>query len=116
MRKVSLLEVANLLAHLPSESAYVTRQIALNPPEFNDDPDAPLGPWSHADLINAAIYDSLQQLIHVQITRGGVSVEPSPPMRRPGIGGETKVNPAQRAYLQRLRQHHEGLKEDNADG
>jgi hypothetical protein len=109
--------VANLLVHLPSESSYSTRMIALHPPEIDDDPNAPFGPWSHEDLLLAAIFDSIQQLIHVQIARAGVSGEQPPePMRRPGIGAKTKVNPAQAAYLQRLREHHQSLKEGDADG
>lgn len=98
------------------ESAYRTVQIA-NQPELPDDPDAPLGPWSHSDLLLAAVYDAIQNLTNVQIAKAGVRVDAPEPMRRPGFQGRRrKVNPAQAAYLQRLREHRREQKEDGTDG
>ena len=99
------------------ESAFRTIQIAENPPAADDDPNAPHGPWSHAEMLLAAVFDSIQQLINVQISRAGVETDPPAPMRRPGVDSRApKVSPQQAAYLQRLREHNERQREGDANG
>ena len=95
---------AILLDHLPSESAY--RTAVLNAVDFDDlpapDPDRH-GPWAHSELLLAAIFDRLGQLVWMQ---SDGKRPPPPPYPRPGIRPNVRaINPAAEAYLRYLEAH-----------
>jgi hypothetical protein len=95
-----------VLDHLPSESAYLTAtrnatDLSLLP---EPDPDSH-GPWAHADLLLAAIFDRLGQLVYMQ---SDGKQPPPPPYPRPGVQAKsnvTPISPAARAYLRYLEEH-----------
>lgn len=97
-----------LIEHLPPESATKT---ALRD-EVGDADVTKLagersghGPWSHTELLLAAVKDALERLIYVQYQRAGVKGMRAPePMPRPGVGGNVRaINPAAREYLEQVR-------------
>jgi len=98
-----------LIAHLPPESATKT---ALRD-ELGDADVTRLagarqghGPWSHTELLLAAVKDAIERLIYVQYQRAGVKGLKAPePMPRPGVGrGNVRaINPAAREYLEQVR-------------
>jgi hypothetical protein len=96
---------AVLLDHLPPESAYRTE--VLNTVDFDDlpapDPDHH-GPWAHSELLLAAIFDRLGQLVWMQ---SDGKRPPPPPYPRPGIRSREvrPINPAAEAYLRYLEAH-----------
>jgi len=108
-------ELAAYLAQLPLESATQTLRMA----ELSDNDFAELaeqehthGPWSHTDLLLAALIDSVERLTYVQVRRGGVkTATPPKPVPRPGIPaaasrGRPTASAESRAYLERLRARH----------
>lgn len=94
-----------VLAHLPSESAYLTA--VRNTTDLSDlpDPDPDThGPWALRDLLMAGIFDRLGQLIWMQ-TDG--KKPPPPPYPRPGVESNVRpISPAAVAYLRYLAEHH----------
>jgi hypothetical protein len=98
-----------LIEHLPPESATKT---ALRDELADDDlsrlaklPRRGHGPWSHTELLLAAVHDSVERLIYVQYQRAGAkNVRPPEPMPRPGVGSNVRaINPGARAYLEQVR-------------
>jgi hypothetical protein len=99
-----------LIEHLPPESATKT---ALRD-ELDDGDLARLaslprrghGPWSHVELLLAAVHDNLARLVYVQQAKAGAKNLKAPePMPRPGVGGAKvrAINPAAREYLEQVR-------------
>lgn len=95
---------AVVLAHLPIESAYRTELLneadlsALPEPDPNRH-----GPWAHDELLLAAIFDRLGQLVWMQ---SDGKKPPPPPYPRPGVGAKVRaINPAAQAYLRYLEEH-----------
>ena len=108
---LTFLELDALLAKLPAESALRTEQRdQLTDAELAAAAEAenvPHGPWSRGDMLLAAVFDAVLQLIHVQIRRAGVDADPPEPLRRPGVTGvRRQANPQAIAYLQRIRDLH----------
>lgn len=108
--RLTYLELGALLNHLPPESAYRTaRRDAYTDEQLvaMTDPSGKHGPWSHTDLLLAAVFDAVQALAHIQVARGGVKQDPPEPLRRPGVVTRRReVNPQAVAYLDRIRQRH----------
>lgn len=95
-----------VVEHLPIESAYktalreATDLTELPPPDLEHH-----GPWSQQELLLAAIFDRLGSLIWMQSD----GKKPPPlPYPRPGVASSnvSPINPAARAYLEYLEQHH----------
>jgi hypothetical protein len=111
-----------LVEHLPPESATKT---ALRD-ELDDGalerlaalPRRGHGPWSHVELLLAAVHDSLERLIYVQYARAGAKVKPPEPMPRPGVssGNVRAINPAAREYLERVRAKNAAAAGSSGDG
>jgi hypothetical protein len=59
-------------------------------------------------MLMAALFDAVQMLTHVQVTRAGVKSDPPVPLPRPGVvsPGKEPVSPQALAYLQRIRDQH----------
>jgi hypothetical protein len=99
-----------LLAHLPLEAATQTLRLA----ELSDEDYAELaspghrhGPWSHTDLLLAAVADAIERLTFVQLSRAGTKPKQPQPIPRPGVRSNVRpINPAARAYLERIREQH----------
>jgi hypothetical protein len=98
-----------VIEHLPPESATKT---ALRDELDDNDltrlanmPRRGHGPWSHAELLLAAVHDSVERLIYVQYQRAGVKNLKAPePLSRPGVGSNVRaINPAAKAYLEMVR-------------
>jgi hypothetical protein len=100
-----------LIEHLPPESATKTAlRDELDDADLSRLASAPRrghGPWSHVELLLAAVHDSIERLIYVQYQRAGAkNVKAPEPMPRPGVGraGNVRaINPAARAYLEQVR-------------
>lgn len=118
---LTFLELGALLAKLPPESALHTEQRdRLTDEELADAADSgdvPYGSWSRGDMLLAAVFDALMQLIHVQIRRAGADVEPPEPLRRPGVVARKRpLNPQAIAYLQRIRDLHAQQQAEEVNG
>jgi hypothetical protein len=98
-----------LIEHLPPESATKTAlRDELDDGTLSRLASAPRrghGPWSHTELLLAAVKDAIERLIYVQYQRAGAkNVKAPEPMPRPGVGGNVRaINPAAREYLERVR-------------
>jgi hypothetical protein len=99
-----------LIEHLPPESATKTAlRDELDDGALSRLASAPRrghGPWSHVELLLAAVHDSIERLIYVQYQRAGAkNVKAPEPMARPGVGGGKvrAINPAAREYLEQVR-------------
>ncbi|TAK89384.1 MAG: hypothetical protein EPO06_12035 [Burkholderiaceae bacterium] len=65
------------------------------------------GPWSHTDLLIAALIDSVNTLRHAVIAVAGVKAKEPKPYPRPGVGlAERVVDPRGTAMLAARRQRH----------
>lgn len=99
------------MEHLPPESAFKTalrNQYTDEQLAAAADQSTGHGPWSRAEMLLAAVFDALQVLTHVQVSRAGVSSDPPTPLSRPGVVDAAKkpVSPQALAYLQRIRDQH----------
>lgn len=103
--------MSDYLDHLPPESAFQTELRDT----LTDDELAALadksdkhGVWSKTDMLLAAVFDSVNVLTHVQITKAGVKQDPPDPLSRPGVASKQKqaVSPQAQAYLRRIRELH----------
>lgn len=119
---MTFLELQDLLAHLPPESALRTAQRNTYSDEqlvdfAKREPSSGHGPWSNSDMLLAALFDAIQMLIHVQVARAGVKQDPPTPLRRPGVGGGAprEMSPQAVAYLERIRQLHEAAVAEEGD-
>lgn len=111
-----------LIEHLPGESATKTAQRDQIPDEtlaeLAKQPPGRHGPWSHLDLLVAALIDRVELLRRDTAALHGVKppgrFEPVP---RPGIAAKRRaLSPEGRAYLQRLRDEHAALHGDDQTG
>jgi hypothetical protein len=98
-----------LVGHLPAQSATKTAMRdelgETGLAELVRAPRSGHGPWSHAELLLAGVWDSVERLIYVQYQRAGAKgLKPPQPLPRPGVASNVRaINPAARAYLEGVR-------------
>jgi hypothetical protein len=99
-----------LIEHLPPESATKTAlRDELDDGTLSRLASAPRrghGPWSHVELLLAAVHDSIERLIYVQYQWAGAkSLKAPEPMPRPGVGRSNvrAISPEAHEYLEQVR-------------
>jgi hypothetical protein len=108
---LTYLELSDYLDHLPPESAFQTElRDTLTDEELAAlaDKSDKHGVWSKESMLLAAVFDSINFLTHVQITKAGVDQDPPEPLSRPGVVSKQKqaISPQAQAYLLRIRELH----------
>lgn len=106
-----------LIAHLPAQSHTKTAvREALTPEQRAQAPVGEgHGPWSHTDLLLAAIADGVHVLAWQQTQiHGGKKTTPPEPIRRPGVE-PTSNRPSQAGitYLNDLRERRRNARGDS---
>lgn len=101
---MSFAEFKSFIKHLPAESAYQTAIRDLyTDAELAAMSSSGHGPWSKNEMLIAALIDSLNVLIHVQISKAGVEQEAPEPLPRPGVVSKRPSAAAQRDLYEQRR-------------
>ncbi|MEU3986182.1 hypothetical protein AB0F77_40005 [Streptomyces sp. NPDC026672] len=111
---MSIRRLRVLIEHLPTESATKTILRNATPAEVmekaSEDARPDLGPWSHVEILLAALKDEVTKLVHITSIANGGKPGDFTPTPRPGIPPKSVTKRKQltdeqrRALDPRLRQ------------